>query len=59
MKLLTRRELIEIWQQRSSEKLDMYCCPYCRDILYEEEYRFVCTNPKCKCVHVLKRHISN
>lgn len=32
MKLLTRRQIIEIWN-KDEKYHDLYCCPNCRDIL--------------------------
>lgn len=47
--LLTRREIIEIWQGQNKELLDMFCCPNCRDILQgtDEQNVLKCLNAKC------------
>jgi hypothetical protein len=48
MTLLTRREVIEIWN-RHPDYLDWYTCPNCRDILFitDKINVFTCMNDKC------------
>ena len=48
-KLLTRREIIDIWQAQRDEFLDLLCCPFCRDILYKDDKGYYCPNQMCKC----------
>lgn len=45
-RLLTRREIIDIWQKQSKEFLNTYCCKNCRDLLYEtkKENEWYCKN---------------
>jgi hypothetical protein len=33
--LLTRREVIKLWQKQKDKFLDTYCCPNCRDLLFD------------------------
>ena len=40
-KLLTRKEIIEIWNDQSEDFLNSYCCPNCRDILYNHPYQLM------------------
>ena len=47
MKLLTRKEIIEIWSKPPSLFLNSFCCPSCRDILDEDKNMYRCTNDKC------------
>ena len=54
MKLLTRRQIIEIWQQQPDEMLDSFCCPICRDILHEVSDRYFCLNEDCPQGYILK-----
>jgi hypothetical protein len=47
IKLLTRRDIIKIWQ-KSNSYLDSYCCPNCRDILSKiSDHKYVCENFHC------------
>lgn len=46
-KLLTRREVIQYWQE-SSKFLDYLCCPSCRTILTKENNgSYFCGNEEC------------
>ena len=48
MNLLTRRQVIEIWNKQKDEFLDSYVCPNCRDILTKhEDGIYECENPNC------------
>jgi hypothetical protein len=47
MKLLTRRQIIDIWLKQTVKNLDSYCCPNCRDILQENKTHFWCGNGGC------------
>lgn len=40
-KLLTRKEIIDIWSKQPKEYLESYCCPNCRDLLNDE---YICKN---------------
>ena len=54
MRLLKRKEVIEYWE-RSSEYMEYYTCPCCRNILHkisEDEYE--CKNLMCKIKVVYK-----
>jgi hypothetical protein len=57
MKLLTRRQIIEEWQKQSDEMLDSFCCPKCRDILYEYADRYFCENEYCVQEFILKSEV--
>lgn len=47
-KLLTRQEVMDMWNKSLKEYKDSYCCPSCRDILtIDEEGRFHCENDLC------------
>lgn len=48
MKLLTRKEIIDIWFEQDIKFLKSYCCPSCRDILYEEGEYYYCNNDMCR-----------
>ena len=50
-KLLTRKEIIQLWSQQSEEMLNSYCCPGCRDLLFETEKYYICKNTSCKLFH--------
>jgi len=46
-KLLTRKEVIEIWSKQSEVFLNSFCCPNCRDILFYYGFReneYYCKN---------------
>ena len=47
MKLLTRRQIIDIWKEQPDNMLDSYCCPNCRDLLDEDENTYFCSNVYC------------
>jgi len=48
MKLLTRKEIIEIWRRQPNHIKAQYCCPSCRDILTKlKDGKFVCDNQSC------------
>ena len=48
MKLLTRKEIIEIWRRQTKDMKAQYCCPSCRDILTKlKDGKFVCDNQSC------------
>ncbi len=47
MKLFTRRQVIEIWEQQTNKSLDMYCCPNCRDLLIKHKESYTCVNGDC------------
>jgi len=47
-KLLTRQDIVKLWQSQPQEYLNSYCCPYCRDILHGIEDKLVCKNHMCK-----------
>lgn len=63
MKLLTRRQIIQIWGKQSDEILDSFCCPNCRDVLEERIYVednttcLVCSNITCSFSRVLKSEV--
>ena len=57
MKLLTRREIIALWQKQPDVMLDSLCCPNCRDILFEDEDSYFCDNIHCEFGHVLKSEV--
>lgn len=69
MKLLKRKEIIEIWKSQSKEFLNSYCCPNCRDLLYnkpaqidtEDLYYLYCHNLCCSNfdVPILNNRIKN
>ena len=60
MKLLTRRQIIEEWIKQPDNHLDnSYCCPKCRDILYEYGDRYFCENEDCSQDFILKSEIDN
>lgn len=55
-KLFTRKEVIEIWQDQKEEFLNSYCCPNCRDLLFDHPYQIMfeksekhlyCHNAEC------------
>ena len=47
-KLLTRKEIIELWSKQPENILNSYCCPSCRDIMEETEDAYICRNTGCK-----------
>ena len=47
MKLLTRKEIIELWQKQGENYLNQLCCPNCRDILIKEYGKYSCENMLC------------
>lgn len=47
MKLLTRKEIIEIWSKQSDTHLNTYTCPNCRDLLVQKGDSYVCINGDC------------
>jgi hypothetical protein len=47
MKLLTRKQIIQSWQQQPEEYLDRFCCPHCRDILTRRGNFLYCDNIQC------------
>jgi hypothetical protein len=49
MKLLTRKEIIEIWSRQSNEMLNAFYCPECRDLLTTDKNgELYCLNTMCK-----------
>jgi hypothetical protein len=46
MTLLTRQEVINIWQEHSTHN-DKFVCPDCRDILTLVSNWLECINPRC------------
>ena len=53
MKLLTRRQIIEIWRNQQKSRLDYYCCPNCRDLLLQKGDSYVCINGDCSLHSVI------
>lgn len=50
-KLLTRKQVIELWSKQSEEALNNYVCPNCRDILLKiDDNTYYCSS----CDEVLK-----
>ena len=47
MKLLTRQQVIDIWNEQSEELRNKVVCPNCRDILTKDTEYYVCTNSQC------------
>jgi hypothetical protein len=46
-KILTRRQVIELWQ-KNERYLDSYCCSNCRDILIKlDAKKYKCDNSQC------------
>lgn len=46
--LLTRKQIIEIWNEQTEEILNSLCCPECRGILSEGDDKLLyCTNSNC------------
>ena len=33
--LLTRKEIIKLWEKQKKEILNSYCCPSCRSVLFK------------------------
>jgi hypothetical protein len=58
-RVLTRREVIEEWN-KSSEYLDSFCCPNCRDILFKDNDtgELECRNILCKYGEEVFRYIA-
>ncbi len=54
--LLTRKEIIKLWEKQKKEILNSYCCPSCRSVLfkynidyiYPSENYYYCHNIDCK-----------
>lgn len=46
-RLLTRREVIELWSNPESCFLDYFVCPDCRDILFLGPKGLECRNHSC------------
>ena len=59
MKLLTRRQIIEIWNKQPDEMLDSKCCPKCRSLLHEYGDRYFCENDNCNQGYILKDEVDN
>lgn len=57
MKLLTRKQLIDIWSKQSFEQLNSFCCPKCRDLLLEYPTHFFCLNEECSQEYILKHEV--
>ena len=57
LKLLTRREIIQIWKSQTDEMLDSYCCPKCRNILLDYGDRYFCENKDCSQGYILKSEV--
>jgi hypothetical protein len=47
LKVLTRREIVDLWEKQPGCILDSYCCPGCRDILSEIDGVYKCDNILC------------
>jgi hypothetical protein len=49
IKLLTRNEVIDLWQHQKNDYKNQYVCPSCRDILSktDTENVYFCNNPFC------------
>ena len=50
MKLLKRKEIIEMWKKQDQKFLNYYCCPDCRDLLQTDKHNnnyLICKNPVC------------
>ena len=47
MKLLTRKQVIEVWNKQGEDHLNSFVCPDCRDILVNHENVLFCENPEC------------
>lgn len=49
MKLLKRKEVIELWKSQPEEVLNKYCCPICRDLLSSHDggEQLYCSNIFC------------
>jgi hypothetical protein len=45
-KLLTRRQVVELWQ-KNKKYMNYYVCPNCRDLLQKEYDGYKCTNEEC------------
>ena len=56
-RLLTRRQIIEMWQKQPSEMLDSYCCPQCRNILLHYVDRYICENRDCPQEYILESEV--
>ena len=53
-RLLTRFEIIELWNNQDEIMLNTYCCPNCRDLLFDHEFLgiakygdYYCHNKDC------------
>lgn len=45
--MLTRREVIELWE-KNEKHLDLYVCSNCRDLMYKMDVnKYVCRNEEC------------
>ena len=44
VRLLTRKDIIELWLKQPTEALDTFCCPNCRDLLRATEEGHYCSN---------------
>jgi hypothetical protein len=47
MKALTRKEIIEIWKEQPDDLLNSFCCPNCRDLLFNYSGTLMCRNSDC------------
>jgi len=57
MKLLTRREMIDVWMKQGDRYLNSVCCPNCRDILFDNGDRYLCTNDYCSRGYIFKSEV--
>ena len=46
-KLLTRKEIIEIWRAQGDVFQETYCCPNCKNLLFMEVDLYYCFNQDC------------
>jgi len=57
IKLLTRKQIIDIWLEQPDEMLNTVCCPQCRNLLHEFSDRYFCENENCTQGYILKSEI--
>ena len=52
MRLLTRQQVIDIWNEQPEEMRNRFVCPHCRDILTKDTEHYVCINIYCSFAQI-------
>ena len=57
IRLLKRRQVIKLWNRQGDKHLNSLCCPYCRDLLEENDEHYECNNMFCDFDTVRKEDV--